>query len=121
MSLSPPGAETFIILVFPVMLIVALLLVPLCRNRGERAPSRRPVAVLAVDRDLHACWAILTYEGVTAPWSPEMTAWSGDPVPDRCRETQPPTELMGAVRVSEQELPQLPCAGRESAAGAGPI
>src|SRR5205814_1733992 len=48
LSLSPPAAETFIILVFPVLLIVALLLVPFVSNRGERAPSRRPVAVLAV-------------------------------------------------------------------------
>ena len=52
LSLSPPAAETFIILVFPVILIVALLLVPFVSNRGERAPSRRPVAVLSVDRDL---------------------------------------------------------------------
>ena len=48
LSLSPAGAETFIILVFPVILIVALFLVPFVSNRGERAPSRRPVAVLAV-------------------------------------------------------------------------
>ena len=48
LSLSPPAAETFIILVFPVILIVALFLVPFVSNRGERAPSRRPVAVLAV-------------------------------------------------------------------------
>ena len=45
---QPAGPETFIILVFPVILIVALLLVPFVSNRGERAPSRRPVAVLAV-------------------------------------------------------------------------
>ena len=24
---------------------------------------------------------VLTYQGVTSPWSPKMTAWSGDPVP----------------------------------------
>ena len=40
LSLSPPDAETFIILVFPVILIGALLLVPFVSNRGERAPSR---------------------------------------------------------------------------------
>ena len=53
LSLSPPEAETFIILVFPVILIVALFLVPFVSNRGERAPSRRPVAVLLGHRDLH--------------------------------------------------------------------
>src|SRR5205823_9201704 len=48
LSLSPAGAETFLILVFPVVLIAALFLVPFVSNRGERAPSRRPVAVLSV-------------------------------------------------------------------------
>src|SRR5260370_31456599 len=48
LSLSPPAAETFVILVFPVILILALFLVPFVSNRGERAPSRRPVAVLRV-------------------------------------------------------------------------
>ena len=37
LSLSPAGAETFIILVFPVLLILALFLVPFVSNRGERA------------------------------------------------------------------------------------
>ncbi len=53
LSLSPPAIETFIMLVFPVVVIVVLLLVPFVSNRGERAPSRRPVAVLLGDRHLH--------------------------------------------------------------------
>ena len=48
LSLSPPAIETFIMLVLPVILVVALLLVPFINNRGERAPSRRPLAVLGV-------------------------------------------------------------------------
>ena len=32
----------------PLILIAVLFLVPVVSNRGERAPSRRPVAVLAV-------------------------------------------------------------------------
>src|SRR4029077_323088 len=80
LSLSPPAAETFIILVFPVLLIIALLLVPFVSNRGERAPSRRPVAVLSVIV-IATVLGVLTYQGATAPWSPQMTAWSGDPVP----------------------------------------
>ena len=39
LSLSPAGAETFIILVFPVILIGALLFVPFFSNQGERAPA----------------------------------------------------------------------------------
>ena len=96
LSLSPPGAETFIILVFPVILVVALLLVPFVSNRGERAPSRRPVAVLGVVV-IYTLLGILTYEGAASPWSPEMTAWSGDAVPESMVKRSRPNELMGAV------------------------
>jgi ubiquinol-cytochrome c reductase cytochrome b subunit len=96
LSLSPPAAETFIILVFPVLLIVALLLVPFLSNRGERAPSRRPVAVLSVIV-IYTTLGVLTYQGTTAPWSPRMTAWSGDPVPEDIVERSSPLQLQGAV------------------------
>ncbi len=39
LALSPPAIETFIILVFPLLVIGALLAVPLISNRGERAPA----------------------------------------------------------------------------------
>ncbi len=96
LSLSPPAAETFIILVFPLILVGLLLIVPLVSNRGERAPSRRPVAVLAVVT-IYAVLGALTYEGATSPWSPAMTAWSGDPVPVEMVKKHSPVELMGAV------------------------
>ena len=63
LSLSPPAIETFIMLVLPVVLVVALLLVPFVSNRGERAPSRRPVAVLGVIV-IYTTLGALTYEGV---------------------------------------------------------
>ena len=96
LSLSPAGAETFIILVFPLLLIVALFLVPLVANRGERAMSRRPVAVLAVIV-IYTVLGVLTYEGSTAPWSPQMTAWSGEPVPVNIVRRCTPRQLQGAV------------------------
>jgi ubiquinol-cytochrome c reductase cytochrome b subunit len=96
LSLSPPGAETFIILVFPVILIIALFLVPFVSNRGERAPSRRPVAVLTVVV-IYTVLGVLTYQGATSPWSPQMTAWSGDPVPVRLLKGRSPLELQGAA------------------------
>jgi ubiquinol-cytochrome c reductase cytochrome b subunit len=96
LSLSPPGAETFIILVFPVILIAILFAVPFVSNRGERAPSRRPVAVLAVIVTYTVLGA-LTYEGVTSPWSPVMTGWSGDPVPENLVKGKSPVRLQGAV------------------------
>jgi ubiquinol-cytochrome c reductase cytochrome b subunit len=96
LSLSPPEAETFIILVFPVILIAALFLVPFISNRGERAPSRRPVAVLAVIVTYTAL-GVLTYQGATSPWSPKMTAWSGDTVPERLVRNSTPLRLTGAA------------------------
>ena len=96
LSLSPPSAETFIMLVFPVILIVALFAVPFVSRRGERAPSRRPVAVLFV-LVLFTTLGVLTYEGVTAPWSPKMTAWSGDPVPKELLKKRSPRQLQGAA------------------------
>jgi ubiquinol-cytochrome c reductase cytochrome b subunit len=96
LSLSPAGAETFIILVFPVILILALLLVPFVSNRGERAPSRRPLAVLAVVVS-YTTLGVLTYEGVTSPWSPRMMAWSSDPVPVDVIKRCTPLQLQGAV------------------------
>jgi ubiquinol-cytochrome c reductase cytochrome b subunit len=96
LSLSPPGAETFIILVFPALLIVALFLVPFISNRGERAPSRRPVAVLTVVVAL-TLFGVLTYQGATSFWSPEMTAWSGDPVPEDIVQKCSPLQLQGAL------------------------
>jgi ubiquinol-cytochrome c reductase cytochrome b subunit len=96
LSLSPAGAETFIILVFPVILVVVLLLVPFVSNRGERAPSRRPVAVLAVVV-IYAVLGTLTYQGATSPWSPKMTAWSSDSIPERLVRDSTPLTLQGAA------------------------
>ncbi|MBI3407474.1 MAG: cytochrome b N-terminal domain-containing protein [Planctomycetes bacterium] len=96
LSLSPPAAETFIMLVFPLLMIGALFAVPFVSNRGERAPSRRPVAVLSVIL-IATLLGILTYQGATSPWSPVMTAWSGDPVPVRIVEQSTPLELQGAL------------------------
>ena len=96
LSLSPPASETFIILVFPLIVILALFLVPFISNRGERAPSRRPVAVLMVIV-IYTVLGVLTYEGATAPWSPKMTAWTSDPIPERIVKESSPTQLQGAL------------------------
>jgi ubiquinol-cytochrome c reductase cytochrome b subunit len=46
---------------------------------------------------LYAAAGALTYQGVTAPWSPHMTAWSGAPVPEDVVRRSSPAELQGAV------------------------
>ena len=96
LALSPPSIETFIMLVLPVIVIVALMLVPLVSNRGERAPSKRPVAVLLVIV-VYTALGVLTYQGVVAPWSPVMDAWTGDPVPVNLVKRSTPRELQGAL------------------------
>jgi ubiquinol-cytochrome c reductase cytochrome b subunit len=96
LSLSPPGAETFVILVFPIVLIGVLFLVPFVSNRGERAPTRRPVAVLSVIV-IYTALGVLTYQGATSPWSPKMTAWSGEPVPENMVRGSTPLRLQGAA------------------------
>src|SRR5262249_29472437 len=102
LSLSPAGAETFFILVFPVLLILGLFMVPFVSNRGERAPSRRPLGVLVVVV-IYAALAALTYQGYTAPWSPNMAAWSGEPIPENLLHDEKgkpllsPRELQGAL------------------------
>jgi ubiquinol-cytochrome c reductase cytochrome b subunit len=102
LSLSPPAAETFIMLVLPVVLIAALLAVPFVANRGERAPSRRPVAVLTVVA-LVPVLGVLTYLGWAEPWSPVMGAWSGDPVPENLVKGRSPLELQGAVVLQNKQ------------------
>ena len=87
---------------FPVILIVALFLVPFVSNRGERAPSRRPVAVLAVIV-IYTALGVLTYQGATSPWSPQMTAWSGDPVPEDLVRNSTPLQLQGAAMFQNKD------------------
>ena len=102
LSLSPPSAETLIILGLPVVLLGALFLVPFISNRGERAPSRRPVAVLSVVV-MVTVLAVLTYYGATEPWSPVMGAWSGDPVPEKLVKASTPLQLQGAVVLQNKQ------------------
>src|SRR5262249_52097235 len=102
LALSPPEVETAIMLVLPVVLIIVLLLVPFVSNRGERAPSRRPVAVLAVIA-VYTVLGVLTYQGVTSPWSPHMTAWSGDPIPEKLVRNSTPLQLQGAALLQNKD------------------
>ena len=96
LALSPPDLETAIILGLPVILLAALVLVPFIAGKGERSPRRRPIAVLTVILGL-ATYGVLTWLGHTAPWSPQMNAWSGAPVPPQIVKKLRPLELQGAV------------------------
>jgi ubiquinol-cytochrome c reductase cytochrome b subunit len=96
LSYLPPSMETPFILIAPVVAIAILLGLPFVAGQGEKSWHRRPVAVLTVTI-LAVGWAILTHLATFTPWSPEMEAWSGDPVPTRLVKAATPLERQGAV------------------------
>ncbi|MCE9546519.1 MAG: cytochrome b N-terminal domain-containing protein [Planctomycetia bacterium] len=96
LALCPPNMETAIILIAPVIGLFSMVLVPFVAGKGERSPRRRPVAVLTT-LVLLVGYGVLTWLGNSAPWSPQMDAWSGEPVPPRMLARVTPLELQGAV------------------------
>lgn len=102
LALVPPSLETVIMLALPVVLVVALAVVPFVYRRSERAPRRRPVSVLAVAGLLGAV-GVLTWLGEVAPWAPHMLAWSGTPVPEDMVKSRSPLELQGAVVLQQKD------------------
>ena len=96
LSLLPPWMETPALLVGPVVGIVALLLLPFLSSEGEKSWRRRPVAVLSILL-LAVSFGTLTQRAQHAPWSPEMDAWSGQPIPIRYLEHRTALERQGAL------------------------
>jgi ubiquinol-cytochrome c reductase cytochrome b subunit len=82
LSLLPPSMETPALLIGPVIVIIALLLLPFLSGEGEKSWRRRPIAVLTILL-LAMSLGTLTHLSGYTPWSPHMNAWSGDPVPGR--------------------------------------
>ena len=46
---------------------------------------------------IYTVLGVLTYQGITAPWSPRMTAWSGDPIPAAIVRESTPLQLQGSL------------------------
>lgn len=96
LSLLPPSLETPALLIGPVVVIIALLLLPFLSGEGEKSWRRRPVAVLTVLL-LAITLGTFTRLAEFAPWSPHMNAWSGDPVPDHFLRHTTALERQGAL------------------------
>jgi ubiquinol-cytochrome c reductase cytochrome b subunit len=96
LSLVPPQWETPILLIAPPIAVLLLLVLPLLASVGERSWRRRPVAVLTVLL-LAVTLGSLTRSAQVAPWSPDMYAWSGDPVPEAYLKGRTPLERRGAL------------------------
>jgi ubiquinol-cytochrome c reductase cytochrome b subunit len=96
LSFLPPEMETPFILTAPLVAIIVLVALPFVAGVGEKSWWRRPVAVFSV-MFLAICFGVLTHLGTYTPWSPQMTAWSGAPVPAELLKNRTPLERKGAV------------------------
>ena len=102
LALLPPEIETFLLLASPPVIVLGLLAIPLLSNRGERAPSRRPIAVISMLVITVAIGA-LTWLGVSSPWSPVMQAWTATPTPVRMVKAATPLQMQGALVLQYQQ------------------
>ena len=102
LSLLPPSMETPIIIIAPVIVIVAMLLLPLVAGEGEKHWSRRPLAVLMVSV-IAVSLGILTRLGFTTPWSPVMNAWTSDSIPPKYLHERTPLERQGALVFQDKQ------------------
>ena len=96
LSLLPPSLETPALLVGPVLAIGGLILLPFLSGEGEKSWRRRPIAVLTVLL-IAITLGTFTHLADYAPWSPQMNAWSGDPVPARFLQHTSALERQGAL------------------------
>jgi len=67
----PHGTEAYVIVGAPLLAGICLLVLPLIFNRGQRAPSRRPWAVVSIVVIVMGI-GVLWFEGERAPWSPDF-------------------------------------------------
>ncbi len=102
LSLLPPELETPFLLVAPLIGIAVLLLLPVMSGEGEKSWRRRPVAVLTVLLLAVALGSFTRLASYT-PWSPEMNAWSGAPVPEPYLADRSPLERRGALVFQDKQ------------------
>jgi ubiquinol-cytochrome c reductase cytochrome b subunit len=96
LSLLPPALETPALLIGPVVIILGLLLLPFLSGEGEKSWKRRPIAVLTVML-VAVILGTFTHLAEYAPWSPQMNAWSGAPVPPQFLHSTTALQRQGAL------------------------
>ncbi|HEY7066663.1 MAG TPA: cytochrome b N-terminal domain-containing protein [Chloroflexota bacterium] len=99
LALSLPGIETYLILGTVLVPLVVLIAIPLLAPYGERAPSRRPWAIVAVALTFLTI-AGLIHLGDVAPWSPEIHV---GPLPPRVTAGLSGQALAGAQVFEEKD------------------
>lgn len=96
LALLPPSLETPVLLIVPALAIGGLLLLPFLFGEGEKSWRRRPIAVLSIlliAVGLHSFTHLAGY----SPWSPEMNAWSGEPISEKLLAGRTALERQGAL------------------------
>jgi ubiquinol-cytochrome c reductase cytochrome b subunit len=109
-AIKPPGAEAFVMVYLPLLLVAGMILLPLLRPAGERHPARRPWAIAVVVL-FAVVLAGLTYVGFRRPW-----------VMDFATEPLRPEAIgvsSGPVFVGSQLFHEKGCQYCHSAAGEG--
>ncbi len=96
LSYLPPAAETPFLLIGPALGIGLLLALPFISGEGEKSLRRRPLAVLVMVL-LVGVFASLEQLGFRTPWSPEMDAWSQEPIPESMLAHRTPLERQGVL------------------------
>jgi ubiquinol-cytochrome c reductase cytochrome b subunit len=95
-ALMPNGSEIVLFFVLPAIAGVLLFGLPFYSNQGEKHFSRRPISVMVVLLTYLGV-ALLTYAGMTGPWSPHMEAWAGQPTKPEFLQARTPLELQGSL------------------------
>jgi ubiquinol-cytochrome c reductase cytochrome b subunit len=113
LALLPDYLETILILTVPVIAIGFLFALPFLSGTGEKSARRRPVAVLSVIV-IFLALGTFNYLGTYSPWSPKMSAWSGEATPFMYVKGRTPLELRGA-----QVLQSKQCRNCHSLDGSG--
>src|SRR4029077_15810839 len=72
LAIIPKGLESLVIIGLPALAFGFLFLLPLIRPRGERHPSRRPMALAAVGLGV-LVYGALTVAGFSSSWVPVST------------------------------------------------
>lgn len=73
LAMMPHGAEPYLMIGAPLLLIVVLIAIPLLFGRGERSPRQRPWSVALVGFTVVAI-TILSIAGQETHWSPDFRA-----------------------------------------------
>jgi ubiquinol-cytochrome c reductase cytochrome b subunit len=102
LSFLPPGAETPVLLIGPIIVLGLLFALPFFAGEGEKSWRRRPIAVLSVSLSA-VVMGVFTHLGLHTPWSPVMDAWSSLPVPTDRFAHASALERSGAIVFQEKQ------------------